>query len=241
VMAGSPVLLYHRIVEKATPGDPLAVSLEIFERQMRALHTWGIHAASLGSLEAGRGRPTRAVGLTFDDGYREFLYHALPILKRHGFTATVFVVTDRVGRRADWAGADGPALLGWEEIRELAASGIEFGSHSRTHPRLDALSDERLHEEIDGSKRDLEDALATPVRWMSYPYGASNEAVRRAARGAGYDAAFGVLSGPPGPYNRGRFECRERDGRFRMLLKTMPGFGRVARITGKTHLRRHDR
>lgn len=241
MMAGSPVLLYHRIVETAASDDRLAVSLESFERQMRALHTWGIHAGSLGSLEAGRGRPIRAVGLTFDDGYRDFLYHALPILKRYGFTATVFVVTGRVGKRADWVRADGPTLLGWEEIRKLAASGIEFGSHSRTHPRLDALSNERLHEEIDGSKRDLERELATPVSWMSYPYGASNEAVRRATRRAGYDAAFGVLSGPTGPYNRARFECRERDGRFRMLWKTVPGYERVARIAGKTHLRRRDR
>lgn len=230
-----PVLLYHRIVQEASSVDRFSVSIGQFASQMRILADRGIRARSLGSLIAGEGACERAVGLTFDDGYADFPDNALPILDRYGFTATVFVVTGRLDGRANWDGARGAPLLRWKDVRTLAASGIEFGSHGRTHVRLDTVSEDRLRQEVAGSKRDLEAKIAASVRWFSHPYGISNEEVRRAIRRAGYEDAFGVLSGPPSRYNRPRIECRQADGRVRMLLKTMPWYSRIAAVVAKTH------
>lgn len=233
-----PVLLYHRVVEAPDSEDSLAASVERFERQMRFLGQRGIRGISLRQATDPSRRPgkesARVVALTFDDGYEDFLLRAYPILKHQGFSATVFVVTDRVGGRAEWETGD-PPLLGWDAIRALGAEGIEFGSHTRTHPRLDRLPESIVRDEIAGSKRELEERLGTRIRWLSYPYGASNAAVRSAAREAGYEGAFGVLSGEPGPFNRVRLECGERDGRIRMALKVRPWYGRVARVAGKLH------
>src|SRR5438477_279294 len=82
--------------------------------------------------------PGRAVLITFDDGYQDFADEAFPLLERHGFPATVFVVTDAAERTSRWDAAYGQAapLMGWDEIRELSRRGVEFGSHTQTHPAL---------------------------------------------------------------------------------------------------------
>lgn len=233
------ILLYHRVVQRRDAEDPLAVTVDTFERHMRFLKGRNLLAVGLGELgcphtETPPGE--RPVGLTFDDGYRDFLLHAYPVLERLGFSATVFVVTSRVGDRADWTGFEhGWPLLDWGAIRDLCAVGVEFGSHTRTHPRLDRLSHDRLRDEIRGSKEDLEQRIGQAVNWLSYPYGISTARVRRVTRQAGYDGAVGVLGGTPGPFNRMRIECRETHGRLRLSLMTSPGAWRIARLLEKRH------
>ena len=93
-------------------------------------------------MEAKRPLPGRAVIITFDDGYRDFLTEAWPLLAQYGFSATVFLVAGKVGRTNEWDhhyGQEIP-LLGWEEIRGLQKEGIEFGSHSMSHRPLTKLS-----------------------------------------------------------------------------------------------------
>jgi peptidoglycan/xylan/chitin deacetylase (PgdA/CDA1 family) len=84
--------------------------------------------------------------------------------------------------------------LGWDEIRDLAGRGFAFGSHARTHPDLTRLSPEDLRREIGDSKREIESRLAAPVRSLSYPFGRSNDRVRREAERAGYRAAFALCA-----------------------------------------------
>lgn len=129
--------------------------------------------------------PERTVVLTFDDGFRNFYTEAFPILQAYGFRATVFLVTDLCGRYNDWPG-NPPGLrrsqlLSWTEIRELDSAGIEFGSHTRTHPDLTRLSPEQIACEMVDSKAELTDRLGHDVATFAYPYGRLNSEARRIA------------------------------------------------------------
>jgi peptidoglycan/xylan/chitin deacetylase (PgdA/CDA1 family) len=129
------------------------------------------------------------VGLTFDDGYRDFLTEAMPILDRYDFTATVFVLTGRFGGSNEWD-RPGPqkALLTADEVRHVAASGIEIASHGVNHVALGSGSDDAvLATEVRRSKADLEHLLGKPVRGFCYPYGSVDGRAVGAIRDAGYD------------------------------------------------------
>jgi peptidoglycan/xylan/chitin deacetylase (PgdA/CDA1 family) len=137
------------------------------------------------------------VAVTFDDGFRSVIEHALPILSLHGFVGTVFVATDHVGRDApmDWPVIDrwigGPhehelLPLSWAELARLAAAGWEIASHTRSHPRLTELDDATLREELAGSREECEQRLGVSCRSLAYPYGVVDHRVMVATRRAGY-------------------------------------------------------
>jgi peptidoglycan/xylan/chitin deacetylase (PgdA/CDA1 family) len=99
---------------------------------------------------------------------------ALPILHRHGFTATVFVVSRAVGGVNDWdldGELSGRAMLSAGELRELSRAGLHIGAHSRTHPRLTELPLDRMEDQIAGSRADLEHLIGQPVLTFAYPNG----------------------------------------------------------------------
>ena len=121
--------------------------------------------------------------LTFDDGFADFYSEAAPILRRAGFTATVFLPTGFWGRRNAWhtqpVGIEEQPLLTWSQVRELVAQGFEFGSHSINHPVLTQLSDAEAEREIAQSKAEIEGQTGARVRFFCYPYGRWNDRVRR--------------------------------------------------------------
>jgi peptidoglycan/xylan/chitin deacetylase (PgdA/CDA1 family) len=130
--------------------------------------------------------------LTFDDAYQDLYRCAWPVLKEHGFTATVFALSDYVGRENDWDinwGGRRFRHLGLEEMREMQASGIEIGSHGASHRDLRHLKDGELQQELSGSKRSLEDSLGREVTAFCYPFGRYDRRVRRAVIEAGYRCA----------------------------------------------------
>jgi peptidoglycan/xylan/chitin deacetylase (PgdA/CDA1 family)/GT2 family glycosyltransferase len=141
---------------------------------------------------------SRRVILTFDDGYDDFLTEAFPVLQRFGFKATVFVVVDRIGKRNEWdesGGYPSRQLLSLDQIRDLHGHGVQFGSHTLTHPYLTNLSDRDLEREVRDSKCKLEDLLGTEVNSFSYPYGAVDMRVRGAVARAGYKVAVTAQRG----------------------------------------------
>lgn len=142
-----------------------------------------------GSLETG-------VLLTFDDGMACLCEHALPELRSRDWPGIVFLIPGAMGGRNDWdiriLGRSRP-MMKWEEARLWADHGIEFGSHSMSHPDLTLLSPRALKSEMESSKAEIEDRLGRPVRFLSYPYGRHNDRVRAAAQNAGYQAAFGIV------------------------------------------------
>src|SRR2546425_2691605 len=150
-----------------------------------------------------RSSSPRAVALTFDDGYRGLLDHALPVLERFGFRATFFLVSDRVGGTNAWDARHGDAprsLMNWNETAGLLARGMSIGAHSRTHPYLTDLPEPELEDEIRRSKETIEDRLGCSVRFFSYPHGLIDERCRRSVMAAG-DA--GARSAQPGGDGQG--------------------------------------
>jgi peptidoglycan/xylan/chitin deacetylase (PgdA/CDA1 family) len=120
------------------------------------------------------------VVITFDDGYQDNLTNALPILKKYGFKATIYLVNDRHDR--DWSGYrkaknEGAGLkdepkLSDDEVKGLLESGlIEIGAHTVTHANLNALNREEAHNEICTSKQEIETKFATVCNSFAYPFG----------------------------------------------------------------------
>ncbi len=194
-----PVLLYHH-VGPARPGTPpsLTVSPERFERHVGWLASRGYQGIRpsdwLGWRRAGKGLPGKPVLFTFDDGYADLVEHALPVLRRYGFGAAVYVVTGQLGGTNAWDEAWGAAtyrLMTAEQIRYWATQGIDFGAHSRTHADLTTLSSSELSEEVVGSGKDLESILGSRVVSFAYPFGFYNQRVLDCVRAA-FDLAFTV-------------------------------------------------
>jgi peptidoglycan/xylan/chitin deacetylase (PgdA/CDA1 family)/glycosyltransferase involved in cell wall biosynthesis len=192
-----PVLLYHH-VGPPRPGTyaSLTVSRKRFERQLRWLARRGYAGISpsdwLRWRREGKGLPDKPVLLTFDDGYADLAEYALPVLKRYGFRAVVFVVTGRVGGTNIWDEARGSGtlrLMTADQIRYWATQGIEFGAHGRTHTDLTTLDPKELTEEVIGSRNDLAGILGGRVTSFAYPYGFYNQAACECVRGA-FDLAF---------------------------------------------------
>ena len=192
-----PVLLYHR-VGPARPGTApgLTVSPESFERHVRGLAGRGYKGICPSDWvrwrREGKGLPDKPVLLTFDDGYADVAEYALPVLRRYGFGAVVYVVTGQLGGTNAWDQSRGYqtlSLMTADQIRYWATQGAEFGAHSRTHADLTSLSPHELAEEVVGSASDLESLLGSRVVSFAYPYGFHNPAVDECVRKT-YDLAF---------------------------------------------------
>jgi peptidoglycan/xylan/chitin deacetylase (PgdA/CDA1 family) len=132
--------------------------------------------------------PPKPIVITFDDGYRDSYTDAFPILLKHKFKATNFVITGVV---------DGSMLyLTWEQIKEMNNSGIfTFGAHTMTHRALTELPLHEVRWEMRESRKALEYHLGYRINWLAYPYGNVNEAVAKEAELVGFVGAFGTNSG----------------------------------------------
>jgi peptidoglycan/xylan/chitin deacetylase (PgdA/CDA1 family) len=198
-----PVLMYHSISASTAP-DPHRVRVHParLDRHLRLLRRLGLRGVSLRELVTARDRGAAGglVGLTFDDGYTDFLGSAVPVLSRHGMTATLYVVAGRLGGQNGWD--DGPRvdLLDADGVRAVAATGHEVGSHTLTHVRLAGADAATLEREVAGSRAVLQDVLQDEVPGFCYPWGVFDDAAADAARAAGYDHA--CATGDPLPGDR---------------------------------------
>jgi len=168
------------------------------------------------------GTATGLVGLTFDDGYENFMT-ALPVLERFGFSATLFVLAS-TPRENDWEHDNAPKpqmkLLGAECIREVAARGIEVASHGMSHVRLSNLEPGLLEEEVSGSRGLLSELLSEEVMGFCYPYGSIDRAAIEAVRRAGYAYACTIDMRVVGnAYDLPRIPLDERDSLPRFAVK----------------------
>lgn len=185
------VLMYHSVAPYDEDPYQVTMTPERFERQMRWLRRRGFRGVSMRELLSARagGRARGLVGLTFDDGYEDFATYALPILLRFDFTATVFVLAGRLGGENAWS-IPGPVkpLLTSERVREIAAAGMEIGSHGLLHIRLPDADDRVLKEETMRSRVILEEIVGH-VHGFCYPWGDVDGRTVEAVRAAGYDYA----------------------------------------------------
>jgi peptidoglycan/xylan/chitin deacetylase (PgdA/CDA1 family) len=173
----SCILTYHSL---DTSGSVISTDPRMFRQQMDWLAETGTTVVPLEQIQHSPG----AVALTFDDGFQNFYEHAFPVLREHGFPATVFVVTGFCGSTNSWPSqpASPPVprlpLMGWSQLREIASSKVNLGSHTCTHPHLPQVSASEVEEELRSSRASLEDRVGQPVASFAYPYGASNPHLR---------------------------------------------------------------
>jgi peptidoglycan/xylan/chitin deacetylase (PgdA/CDA1 family) len=226
------IFMYHGVADVDEDPNQLCVSPARFAEQMDWLARRGLRGVGIATLvDAMRaGRQRGLVGLTFDDGYINVLETALPELKRHNFSATAYIISDRLGGTNEWD--EGPVwpLLSADGVRELAAAGIEIGSHAATHPRLAGIGPERLSAEVADSRISLATLLGTEIRGFAYPYGSMDAAARGAVREAGYDYACAVDASLPqiGLMALPRIYVGQQDDAKRMAAKRLSYRGRIA-------------
>jgi peptidoglycan/xylan/chitin deacetylase (PgdA/CDA1 family) len=201
----APVILYHKIDEPAR--DSLLRGAFTpparFRRQMFYLKKQGfIFYTASDLIEHFREHgtfPDNAVALTFDDGWKDNYTNAFPVLRALGIKATVFLVPSCIGQvssKVQGEGEGARAHLARDEILEMSAHGIEFGSHSMNHKLLDRISPPEVKFEVEEAKRQLEDLLQKPCKVFAYPAGYFSGIARKAVEEAGHIAAFSTRYGP---------------------------------------------
>ena len=207
------VLMYHKVND--LPGNRMSMPTSLFDEQMAQLRELGYRVVDLDAvlahyLEAAP-LPEGAVLITFDDGYRDNLSNAAPVLHRHGYAAVQFVPIAYVGESRPLPHENHLAAQGvhnptvnWEEIRELEALGVRVESHGISHKPLAELEIDEAAREIAISKLKLEEQLGRPVRAFSYVKGseADYKPVHPSlVKQAGYDIAFTAVSGANTPHS----------------------------------------
>jgi peptidoglycan/xylan/chitin deacetylase (PgdA/CDA1 family) len=170
---------------------------------MAMLSALGFKGLSMRDLEPyldGR-RQGRVVGITFDDGYQNNFDHALPILRRHGHTATCYAVSSLIGQTNVWdAGVVAPKpLMDRDHWLRWIDAGMDVGSHTQHHIDLTATDDPLCMAEMTQSKEELETQLGTEVRHFCYPYGRFEPRHVEMAKAAGYLTATTMRRGRVGP------------------------------------------
>lgn len=210
---GVPILTYHKVSPNPAKGGlGLRVRPKDFDWEMHYLKDSGYHTVDLGAVvdhyKNGRKLPEKPIVITFDDGYRNNYRYAYPILKKYGFTATIFVATKTIGgiNEFDYLANIQPKnqMLSWNEIKEMNDSGITIGAHTIDHVRLSKISQSEAKNQILGSKEILEKELKKEVRYFCYPYGDCNQTVAQIVKECGFSAATttepGIVESDMNPY-----------------------------------------
>ncbi|HTF58030.1 MAG TPA: polysaccharide deacetylase family protein [Planctomycetota bacterium] len=229
-----PVYYYHRVGPFRDGAPPkLNVDPAAFREHMSVL-AHRANAVSIVELVAcareGRPIPRGAVAVTFDDGYRDLMEFALPVLKEFRIPAAFFMVTGGIGATDAWnkiEGVPNEPIMSWDDLKRLRDEGMTIGSHSATHEVLDGLPESRLREEVEGSRRLLQERLGVPVRHFAYPQGRFSPAAEAAVKAGGYDAGWATRKGRPlapgdvTAIRRAPVSSFIRGGRFRWELLLM--------------------
>jgi len=170
-----PILTFHAIDDRASV---LSFSPRLFHSGIARLHNSGYRTLNLSEvvtcLKKGRPFPERSFAITFDDGYQSVYEHALPVLQRYGFSATVFLTVGENSPKAESERLPSlceRSMLSWREIKQMHRGGITFGAHTLTHPDLRSISSALINVEVRDSKTIIEDILGTEVACFAYPYG----------------------------------------------------------------------
>lgn len=244
------ILTYHR-VNDSHPGDRLSVDPNEFRRQMKELADSGRPIVRLEqavrALKTTDALPSRAVAVTFDDGYRDNFDCALPILEEFGVPATFFVATSFIGvdrafpRYDPCCNRDG--FMSWDHVSKIASKGHEIGGHSRSHRELGGLSAAEVVEEVEGCREDIRASTGVDARLFCYPRGSEGPEIRKLVRQAGFEGACTVSPGPnrsgAPPFGLTRTEVSGEDGLQEFRLKLDGAFDAWHRLVQRVQSWRH--
>lgn len=196
-MAGISIFMYHQVGKfpPMTAHRAGYCDVDRFRSQMQALKWFGIKVLSMSqALAALRGEapmPERAAVLTFDDGVENFYEYAVPVLQDFGYPAISYAVAGEAGGGAGWLAGHGrgtPPLMSYARLREIAALGIEVGSHAFHHVKLAEQTVDVQRAELRDSRERLQQELGREVPHVCYPYGSHNVDTLLAAADAGYSS-----------------------------------------------------
>ena len=231
------ILAYHGVGDVPLRRDPhgLFVRPRDLRRQIATLRRWGYELLTCGAIaeRVAAGQGAGQAALTFDDGYVDNLDELLPILEEMQAPATVFVVSD-------WLGKPHPVtpfrrVLTDAEVVQLHSAGVEIGGHTVTHPDLTTLAPEAAQAELERGRRELEEIIGDRITVAAYPFGRATAETRRCARAAGFTA--GVRTSAQGSWSdpldlprqdmenaSSRLGFRlKRSNRYEPIMRTLPG------------------
>ncbi|BAV08359.1 Peptidoglycan/xylan/chitin deacetylase, PgdA/CDA1 family [Filimonas lacunae] len=198
-----PVLMYHAILhEEDDTSGYIHISLNAFERQMQWLAQQGYQTVTVSELGQGVSASAKCVAITFDDGYYSLYQLVTPVLRRYGFTATLFLTTFPVGAsgydvlpQLEKSYPVGDRPLTWQELTEMEQSCWDIQAHGHRHLVHNALPEEELHREIEESKSLIEQHLHKVVTYYAFPYGRYNNLCLQLCKQLGFGAVFTVQPG----------------------------------------------
>jgi peptidoglycan/xylan/chitin deacetylase (PgdA/CDA1 family) len=187
------VLVYHKIDSKPELGLTCLHPRQ-FSRQIKYLAEKGFRFVTMSELIKPENRESNIIAITFDDGYQDVYEYAFPILQEYQAPATVFIISNYIGKYNTW-----DVNLGWiyyqhldeASIRDLISAGWEIGSHGKTHRALQGMTRNEIEYELSQSKQLLEKKFNQPVNFFTMPFGNVNELIRELAKNAGYRGICG--------------------------------------------------
>lgn len=226
-----PILMYHMVNETNYLNERrYCCSPKIFRKQMAYLKRAKYRVIGLdelvNSIRNGDQLLQKSIVITLDDGFRDNYHNAFPVLQEFRFPATIFAVSRFLGHSNVWMQKEGyptRKLLTWKELKKMATDGITIGAHTMTHALLTDIGVESTIQEIEESKRELEDGLEKSIHFFAYPYGRFNKQVKNVVKEAGYLAACSVRSGfnseHTDPYALRRIDVYGTDTLWKFALK----------------------
>ncbi len=183
------ILLYHHVAEDTPPST--SISPVDFTRHLNYLKDNEFTVIALDrmidSLRSGQTLPEKSVVITFDDGYSSVYEEAFPLLHSFAYPFTVFVSTEPIDKQQS-------NYLNWEQIREMADAGVIIANHMVDHPYMLELQEgedssqwlARLREDILLAEQRIESETGQSFRYLAYPYGEYNPAIKSLMRELGF-------------------------------------------------------
>jgi len=197
------ILMYHMISEPQTAAEVrFACPPRQFENHLRLLLKKGYTPVSINQVSnyytQNTPLPDKAVLITLDDGFEDNYLNALPIFQRYQIPSVIYLATGVIGKTNQWMAAptfSERKMLSWLQIKEMANYGIEFGSHTVSHPRLNELDDNKVEQELVMSKQTIEEHLGKECAHFAYPYGLLTESTKDLVQKTGFKTACSTRSG----------------------------------------------
>ena len=229
----SRVVIYYHSLKR--------MEVRQFERQM----TYLANRCKVVRLSEIRTAPVarrgNLVAITFDDAFVSVFENAVPVLKKHCFSAGIFVPTGNIGQSPRWKMPENSTdknetVMSQRQISELSDDGFEILSHTVSHSLLTQMSEDKLRFELTESKKKLEEMVQCEVVGISYPHGAHDRRVCSAAKDAGYKLGFTIepitVDCSPDDLKIGRFAVSAADSMLKFRLKVNGAYQVVKYLRG---------
>lgn len=197
------ILMYHMISEPKTAAEiKYACPPKQFEQHLQMLLSSGFKPISINAIEDyylhQTPLPDKAFLISFDDGFEDNYSNAFSILQRYKIPAVIYLATGSIGKTNQWMSKltfSERKMLTWAQIKDMASQGIDFGSHTVSHPKLSELNDNSVSKELVESKQLIEDQLSMECSHFAYPYGLLTEKTRYLVQQTGFKTACSTRSG----------------------------------------------